>query len=377
EDAETRGRYGHDINVTTTSAPVTTVGVSISTIEPSTHPPTTTVIEDEDLIIAQTLMKMRSEKSKEKEKERGSKEKSNETATRPTRGVTMQEPSKTASRPIVSPQRQLDPKDKGKGIMQELEKPMKVKGKDQITFDEDVAKRLEAQMQAELEEEERVASQRQEEANLISWDNTQAIMEADYELAHKIQAKEQGELTIEERSKLFVELMNKRKKHFAKLRIEDFRRKPPTKAQKRNQMCTYLKNMAGYKHTQLKNKSFEEIQMLFDNTMKWIDSFVHMDSEAVEGNKNQEEGKDDAEKAELKACLEIVPKGDEAVNVESLATKYQYAMLDDFDRLDVLDLYRLVKERFETASPEGYDRLLWGDFITLFEPSEEDEIWKA
>ncbi|GJR93490.1 hypothetical protein Tco_0265664 [Tanacetum coccineum] len=53
------------------------------------------------------------------------------------------------------------------------------------------------------------------------------------------------------------------------------------------------------------------------------------------------------------------------------STKYYKlfsAMLDDFDRQDVLDLYRLVKERFETTSPEGYDRLLWGDLITLFEP---------
>ncbi|GKB43577.1 ribonuclease H-like domain-containing protein [Tanacetum coccineum] len=54
-------------------APITTAGVSISTAEPSTPPPTTTVIKDEDLIIAQTLMKMRSAKSKEKAKERGSK----------------------------------------------------------------------------------------------------------------------------------------------------------------------------------------------------------------------------------------------------------------------------------------------------------------
>ncbi|GKG63691.1 hypothetical protein Tco_0645084, partial [Tanacetum coccineum] len=54
---------------------------------------------------------MRSEKSKEKAKEKGV---SNETATRPTRGVTMQEPSETASIPIVPPQQQLDPKDKGK-----------------------------------------------------------------------------------------------------------------------------------------------------------------------------------------------------------------------------------------------------------------------
>ncbi|GKF11834.1 hypothetical protein Tco_0049760, partial [Tanacetum coccineum] len=117
---------------------------------------------------------------------------------------------------------------------------------------------------------------------------------------------------------------------------------------------------------------------------------------------------DDAEKAELKLCLEIIPKDDEAVNVDSLATKYlivdwkthileedkmyyqiikadgsaKYykiftAMLDDFDRQDVLDLYRPIKERFETTSPKGYDILLWGDLITLFEPSEEVEIWKA
>ncbi|GJX74699.1 hypothetical protein Tco_0313294 [Tanacetum coccineum] len=227
--------------------------------------------------------------------------------------------------------------------------------------------------------------------------------------------------------------MNKRKKHFAKLRAEKIKRKPPTKAQKRNQMSTYLRNMAGYKHTQLKNKSFEEIQMLFDKEMKRVNSFVPMDSEVVEGNGKKAESsrketvskkrageeldeksvkrqklKDDAKKAELQLCLEIVLRDDEAINVESLTTKYPMvdwkthiltedkmyyeiiradgstkfykiftAMLDDFDRQDMLDLYRLVKERFETTSPEGYDRLLWGNLITLFEPSEEDEIWKA
>ncbi|GKD19696.1 hypothetical protein Tco_1208854 [Tanacetum coccineum] len=256
------------------------------------------------------------------------------------------------------------------------------------------------------------------------------MMEADYELAQRLQVEEQGELTIEERSKLFVELMDKRKKHFAKLKAKKIRRKPPTKEQKRNQMSTYLRNMARYKHTQLKNKSFKEIQMLFDKEMKRVNSFVPMDSEVVEGSGKKTKSniketvsmkrageeldeesvkrqklEDDAEKAELQLCLEIVPRDDEAINVESLATKYPIvnwkthiltedkmyyeiikadgstkfykifaAMLDDFDRQDVLDLYRLVKERFETTSLKGYDRLLWGDLITLFEPSEEDEI---
>ncbi|GKB71992.1 hypothetical protein Tco_0933404 [Tanacetum coccineum] len=200
--------------------------------------------------------------------------------------------------------------------MIEPEKPLKKK--DQIKFDEEMAKRLAEELQAELEEEERLVKQREEEANLISWDNTQAMME----------------------------LMDKSKKHFAKLRAEEIGRRPPTKAQKRNQMCTYLKNMANYKHSQLKNKSFEEIQMLFDNTMKWVDSFVPMDSEVVKGSKSQVGGskkrtrkeldeesvkrqklEDDAEKTELKVCLEIVPDDDSVVNVESLAIKYPIVVL--------------------------------------------------
>ncbi|GKC27329.1 hypothetical protein Tco_1034623 [Tanacetum coccineum] len=51
-------------------------------------------------------------------------------------------------------------------------------------------------------------------------------------------------------------------------------------------------------------------------------------------------------------------------------------MLDDFDRQDVMDLYRLVQERYDKTSPKGYDLLLWGDLKILFEPNEEEEIWK-
>ncbi|GKF61998.1 hypothetical protein Tco_0182052, partial [Tanacetum coccineum] len=63
---------GETVNTATTrvsavSAPITTAGVAISTAEPRT-PSTTaeTAFIDEDLTIAQTLVKMRSEKAKEK-----------------------------------------------------------------------------------------------------------------------------------------------------------------------------------------------------------------------------------------------------------------------------------------------------------------------
>ncbi|GKB26382.1 hypothetical protein Tco_0865783, partial [Tanacetum coccineum] len=51
-------------------------------------------------------------------------------------------------------------------------------------------------------------------------------------------------------------------------------------------------------------------------------------------------------------------------------------MLEDFHRQDVEELYRLVKERYSTSRLEGYDLMLWGDLHTLFEPDEEDELWK-
>ncbi|GJV42349.1 hypothetical protein Tco_1420789 [Tanacetum coccineum] len=57
-------------------------------------------------------------------------------------------------------------KDKGKGKMVEPEKPLKKK--DQILVDEEISQKLQEELQAELEEEERLARQKEEEDNLIS-----------------------------------------------------------------------------------------------------------------------------------------------------------------------------------------------------------------
>ncbi|GJS05978.1 hypothetical protein Tco_0362774 [Tanacetum coccineum] len=156
-------------------------------------------------------------------------------------------------------------KDKGKAKMDEPKVPLKKK--DQIALDEEMATNLEAQIQAELIEEERLTRKKEKEANIAlieSWDNTQAMMEADFELAQRLQVEEQGEITIEERSRLFVELMNKRKKHFAKLRSEEKRRNPPT-------------------------KSKEKSNKLFDNEMKRVNTFIPMDSEVMKSKEGTEE----------------------------------------------------------------------------------------
>nr|GEZ96995.1 hypothetical protein [Tanacetum cinerariifolium] len=67
----------------------------------------------------------------------------------------MQELSETPlPKPIKSSQKPLQAKDKVKGKMVEPKKPLK--RKDQIIMDAEVAKNLEAQMQAEMEEEEKL-----------------------------------------------------------------------------------------------------------------------------------------------------------------------------------------------------------------------------
>ncbi|GJQ99788.1 hypothetical protein Tco_0522773 [Tanacetum coccineum] len=74
--------------------------------------------------------------------------------------------------------------DKGKAKMIEPEKPLKKK--DHIMYDQEVALNLQAQLQVELDEEERLTIQKEKEANIAlieSWDNTQAMMDADYQMA--------------------------------------------------------------------------------------------------------------------------------------------------------------------------------------------------
>ncbi|GJW19294.1 putative reverse transcriptase domain-containing protein [Tanacetum coccineum] len=239
------------------------------------------------------------------------------TTTRPkARGVVVQEPSEFRTPQESQPSKI---KDKGKAIMIEPEVPLK--RKDQVALDEDLARNLQAQLETKLIEEERLARKQEEEANIAlieSWDNTQAMIEADFELAQRLQTEEQGEISIEERSRLFVELMNKRKKHFAMLSLRE-RRKPPTKSQKRNLMSTYLKNRVV--------KSKKEID------------------ESSKGTKNELES-------------------DKLKKAESSEEKAKGSKKKILEEVEVDDEAELKKH------------LLWGDLKVMFEPDKRSDVWR-
>ncbi|GKB55971.1 hypothetical protein Tco_0912157 [Tanacetum coccineum] len=118
---------------------------------------------------------------------------------------------------------------------------------------------------AKFDEEEILArekAKKEKEANIAlieTWDDIQEKIDDDHQLAEILQAQEQEELFVEEKATLFQQLLEKRRKHFVAKREEENRNKPPIKAQQRKIMCTYLKNMEGYKLNDLKLKEFDSI----------------------------------------------------------------------------------------------------------------------
>ncbi|GJW50153.1 hypothetical protein Tco_0091504 [Tanacetum coccineum] len=188
-----------------------------------------------------------------------------------------------------------------------------------------------------------------------------------------MQAQEQEELSIKEKATLFQQLLEKRRKHFAAKRAEEKRNKSPTKAQQRKIMCTYLKNMEGYKLKDLKLKEFDSIQEMFDRAFK------------------RQKVEDDKETTKLKQRMQIIPDEEEvAIDAIPLAVKspsivgwkihkegrksyYQIMraggksqmymifshMLKSFNREDLEDLYKLVKAKYESTRPvEDLDSIL-------------------
>ncbi|GJZ79188.1 hypothetical protein Tco_0644025, partial [Tanacetum coccineum] len=199
-----------------------------------------------ELNLAQTLVELKSARPKTKE-------------------VVMQEPNEstlTISLQLPSQVKGQGSMDKGKAKIIEPEKPLKKK--DQIKFDEEEALRLQA----------------------------------------KLQAQEQQELIIKDNSTLSIKLLEKRKKHFTTKSAEEKRNRLPTRAQQRSIMCTYLKNMAGWKPKDFKNKSFANIQELFHKAFK------------------RQKVDDDQEAAKMKELMKIVLDEEEvAVDAIPLATK--------------------------------------------------------
>ncbi|GJW10033.1 hypothetical protein Tco_1575860 [Tanacetum coccineum] len=261
------------------------------------------------------------------------------------------------------------------------------------------------QQQFDKKERQRIISVH-EEANTFKpeeWDNIQAQIEADEELAHRLQAQEREGYSEADKAKLLVELINERKRQFSQQRAQQRRNRPLTQAQQRSYMCNYIKHMGSHTLQQLRGYSFDEIKVLFEATVKRVNTFTPMESDDTvpkvvagsskrsaeeelgeesskrqkigEGSEPAEESKDkesdELSQEQLQQLIIIVPE--EGMNVEALQTKYPIIDWENFDRDDLVKLWDLVRERFSSTEPtDDKERALWVELKRLFEPDTDD-----
>ncbi|GJX82133.1 hypothetical protein Tco_0331614 [Tanacetum coccineum] len=300
-------------------------------------------------------------------------------------------PGKSTTTTTISSQQS---QDKGKGIM--IEEPMKpMKKKDQISFDEETTLKL----QAKFDKEERLTrenAKKQKEANIAlikEWDDIQAKIDVDHQLAERLQAQEQEELSDAEKTTLFQQFLEKGRK----------RRRE--KKQTTNKSSTKTNNVyLPKKHGRIQAQRFEVKRNRAGGRKK-----KRAREELMKENAKKQKVEDDKETIELKQCLEIIPDKEEVtidaiplavkspsivgwkIHKEGRKSYYQIMradgkskmymifihMLKSFSREDLEDLYKLVKAKYKSTRPvEDLDLLLLGDLKIMFEPHVKDTVWR-
>ncbi|GJV75904.1 putative ribonuclease H-like domain-containing protein [Tanacetum coccineum] len=292
----------------------------------------------------------------------------------------------------------------------------------QAQLDEEVAKQihLDKMIAKRMAEEEALTEQQKKR---------KAQLEANAEFSKDVLGQD---LPEQDFAKRMAEMVKERKKHFAEERAKAKRNKPMTQSQLRIYMSNYLKNQGTWKLSQLKKLKIEEIKEEFDKygeelqiktskKQKIDDKDVPAIGEKVVEVKEEEQvkrtGKRKKQKARKGINVDKSAQEDsetdkeesvEAINPTPLTTKsdsvvnwkifqqgqrsiYQImrangadtvymsfgAMIKDFTREDLIELYRLVMQKYGTNRPEdAYDRVLWSDLRTMFDPPLiEDAIW--
>ncbi|GJT62379.1 putative ribonuclease H-like domain-containing protein [Tanacetum coccineum] len=307
-------------------------------------------------------------------------------------------------------------KDKGKGIMTDEEPKKKSKKEleqERLSYAE--ALRLEEQMneeqRAQIARDAEIARQWEEEEKKKAMDEAESTKKIDW-----------NDPSV--------------------LRYHSLKMKPKSIAQARRNMIKYLKNQGNFKITDFKGMSYNEVRPIFEKLWDFNQKFVPMDAEkaskkqkspekerssekiveeeAVAQEEREEVVKEpaakrkksiprkttrkrqkleeDTDKDELKTFLDIVPREEAPIEVDSLSTKfpivdwktvvlteifmYYYVFRGDGSSKKI---YRLLSEmlqdfstdgcrnnssgfvrrRYCYSAPEGFDLMLWGDLHNL------------
>ncbi|GJV23100.1 hypothetical protein Tco_1375795 [Tanacetum coccineum] len=351
-----------------------------------TAPTTTTLtIFGDDETIAQVLIIMSQNKKKLKEKEKGVEFKDVEETERP-------RPTSTRSLLTLKPLPKIDLKDKGKKkIKEEDESDTESEGITgaekkfkQLARDEEVARKVQEDWEA-VEEVKKLAEEEATKAAFSNeYDFIQARLNADKILAEKLQEEEREMYTIEQRAKLLHDTIAAQRRFLTQQRSEAIRNKPPSRNQLRNQMMTYLKHVGGKTLLLLDLLRMRDIKEMNEQVADASKKRVKKD-DSIKGEIKGEEGTR-KRKLDKEVDYEILDKKYPIIEWRSeyLTTKPQYdeteeirRLLSILDRDDICAIYQLVMNKYQDETPEGFDKILWGDLLIMFNQSGNDEFWNA
>ncbi|GKA65464.1 hypothetical protein Tco_0765171, partial [Tanacetum coccineum] len=129
-------------------------------------------------------------------------------------------------------------------------------------------------------------------------------------------------------------------------RVEAIRKKPPTRAQVRNRMITYLKHIGKYTHQQLKHNTLEH-----QKEQKWINDFKPMDSEE-DGSNTKKAGKRIKRIADS-TSKQKSPKKSKVIKEQEFAKSNEEATADyEQEKEDLIIWLAVVPDEDETVDPE-------------------------
>ncbi|GJX59530.1 hypothetical protein Tco_0290920 [Tanacetum coccineum] len=83
----------------------------------------------------------------------------------------------------------------------------------------------------------------------------------------------------------------------------------------------------------------------------------------------------DKENDELRLYLTVAQDEEKEVDYEILDRKYPIKEWKTEEDLNAV--YQLVMDKYQDEMPKGFDRVLWGDLMVLFNSDDKDEFWSS
>ncbi|GJY83007.1 putative ribonuclease H-like domain-containing protein [Tanacetum coccineum] len=274
-------------------------------------------VEEDDETIAKVLLNMSQAKAVSREKEKGVELKDVETIKRP---------RSTSTRSVLTlkPLPKIDPKDKGKKRIEEEESDTASDDIDEtekkfkiLAHDEEIARKMQEDWEVEEEKQRLAKEEAAKDALIQDFNDIQARIDADRILAERLQEEEREQFTMEERANFLHDTIDAQRRFLAQHRSEAIRNKPPTRTQLRNQMMNYLKHVGNKKHSDLKKKTFDEIQVLYERIKRNNDKFLAVGSIEDERKIKEmnEKAKDPGRKRLKKKVVQETPKEEDTTKV--------------------------------------------------------------